>query len=219
MVSKCFSYHRYGSRAHCNVRIFLAIFLIQEVEISMWRCVYPTSRRMVDPVKPSPCISLWPLPAPVPRCCARCCDDPHRSRLAGRRHALLSLLTQPSMNDVGVDALSQGHAGHRGPCDAAFGHNLILEFWAVGTPLGTWGDRLARHGVHDLQRAHHACSMNLTQQGCAGAPDAYVLMPGSCNMSYFSCQRDRCDRLVVARLQCTLRQQGRHPWSFLIEKI
>ena len=88
--------------------------------------------------------------------------------VAGRRHPLRNLLTQPSMNDVGVDAMGQGYASNGGSSDLALRHDLTLEFWAVVTPLGTLGDRLARHGVHDLHRAHDACSTRLSQDGITG---------------------------------------------------
>ena len=77
------------------------------------------------------------------------------------------LLTQPAINDIGIDPVGQRHAGNRCACVVAFGHDLAFEFWAVVTPLGTLGDRLARHGVHDLHSAHDACSMRLSQDGIA----------------------------------------------------
>lgn len=71
------------------------------------------------------------------------------------------------MNNVGVDAVSQRNAGNRRAWTAACRHNLGLEFGAVGAPLGVFGDRLARHGVHDLHRAHHARLLERSQDGFA----------------------------------------------------
>ena len=72
------------------------------------------------------------------------------------------------MNDVGVDAVGKRHRRNRRTVRAALRHDPGLEFWAVEAPLGVGGDRLARHGVHDLHRAHDACSIGLSQDGFAG---------------------------------------------------
>ena len=64
------------------------------------------------------------------------------------------LLAQPAVHDVGVDAVGQGHAGHRGAALTALLRDLALELGTVKTSLGAIGGCFARHGVHDLHRAH-----------------------------------------------------------------
>ena len=60
------------------------------------------------------------------------------------------------MHYVGVDAVLHCH-----PCDGRAGlgagaDNLQLELWAVEPPCARWcGASLARHGVHDVHRAHY----------------------------------------------------------------
>jgi hypothetical protein len=75
------------------------------------------------------------------------------------------MLSQPAMDDVGADARGQGHSRNRRPVRPALRHDMDLEFWTVRAPREIWEDSLARHGVHDLHRAHHACSNGLSQDG------------------------------------------------------
>ena len=43
------------------------------------------------------------------------------------------------MNDVGVDAVGQGHSRNRRAIRPALRHDLDLEFWTVEAPLGVYG--------------------------------------------------------------------------------
>ena len=38
---------------------------------------------------------------------------------------------------------------------AALADSLAFELWTVKPPIGDFGASLARHGVHDLRRAHY----------------------------------------------------------------
>ena len=38
---------------------------------------------------------------------------------------------------------------------AALADSLEFELWTVKPPLGAFGASLARHGVHDVHRAHY----------------------------------------------------------------
>lgn len=61
-----------------------------------------------------------------------------------------------AVHDVGVDAVLHCH-----PCDGRAGlgagaDTLPLEPWAVEPPCTRWcGASLARHGLHDVHRAHY----------------------------------------------------------------
>ena len=57
------------------------------------------------------------------------------------------------MNNVGINAMLHGHTSYGGICSGASRNHLKFEFGAVITPLG--GASLARHGVHDVHRAHY----------------------------------------------------------------
>ena len=59
------------------------------------------------------------------------------------------------MHDVGVDAVDQCHAGHGGTALTALLRDLSLELGTVKTSRGAIGGSFARHGVHDLHRAHY----------------------------------------------------------------
>ena len=78
------------------------------------------------------------------------------------------VLAQPAMDDVGVDAVGQGHRCNRCAVRPALRHDLRFECRAVIAPLRRWCVRLARHGVHDLHRAHDACLNGLSQYGFTG---------------------------------------------------
>ena len=54
------------------------------------------------------------------------------------------------MHDVGVDAVGQGNASHRGTALPTLLRDLALELGTVKTSLGATGVSLARHGVHDV---------------------------------------------------------------------
>ena len=51
---------------------------------------------------------------------------------------------------------------------AAFGHDLAFKFRGVVVPLGALGDRVVRHSVRDVHRAHDASTLGLSQDGIAG---------------------------------------------------
>ena len=57
------------------------------------------------------------------------------------------------MNDVGIDAMLHGHPSYGCICSGACRNHLKFEFGTVITPLG--GASFARHGVHDVHRAHY----------------------------------------------------------------
>lgn len=57
------------------------------------------------------------------------------------------------MNDVGIDAMLHGNPSYGGICSGACRNHLKFEFGTVITPLG--GASFARHGVHDVHRAHY----------------------------------------------------------------
>ena len=56
-------------------------------------------------------------------------------------------------HNVGINAMLHGHTSYGGICSGASRNHLKFEFGAVITPLG--GASLARHGVHDVHRAHY----------------------------------------------------------------
>jgi hypothetical protein len=45
--------------------------------------------------------------------------------------------------------------------------HLEFELWTVEAPLGDFGASIARHGVHDLHRAHY-------RRGLAWAQDVFT---------------------------------------------
>ena len=72
------------------------------------------------------------------------------------------------MRDVGVDAMTPGNAGSPGTMGLALCNALRFELGTVKTPCPVIGDHLARHGVHDFHRAHHARLPVLAQDGFTG---------------------------------------------------
>ena len=77
-----------------------------------------------------------------------------------------AMFTYPSVHDVGIDAVlqsnsSNGRAGLRACLD-----NLQLEFRTVEPALGDFGGAsFARHGVHDVHRAHYLNLFAVLQDG------------------------------------------------------
>ena len=60
------------------------------------------------------------------------------------------------MHDVGIDAVLQGYCSNGRARLRACLDNLQLEFRAAEPALGDLGGAsLARHGVHDVHRAHY----------------------------------------------------------------
>ncbi|MBN9408140.1 MAG: hypothetical protein J0H69_03230, partial [Burkholderiales bacterium] len=47
-------------------------------------------------------------------------------------------------------------------------HDLAFKFRGVVVPLGALGDRVVRHSVRDVHRAHDASTLGLSQDGIAG---------------------------------------------------
>ena len=72
------------------------------------------------------------------------------------------------MDDVGVDAVPQGNGGNGCPWLAALPNHLEFELRTVKTPLGNFGASIARHGVHDLHRAHYRRGSAAAQVVLAG---------------------------------------------------
>ena len=62
---------------------------------------------------------------------------------------------QPTVQDVGVDAVGQSHASHRGTALTALLRDLAFKLGTVKTSLRAIGGLFARNGVHDLHRAHY----------------------------------------------------------------
>jgi len=76
------------------------------------------------------------------------------------------MLTQPPVHDVGVDAVFESDGCNRGASLAALTNSLEFELGTVKPALGDFGASLARHGVHDVHRAHY-------RQGSALAQDVF----------------------------------------------
>jgi hypothetical protein len=77
------------------------------------------------------------------------------------------MLAQPAVHDVGVDAMLESDGCYGGASLAAFANDLEFELGTVKPPLGDFGASLARHGVHDLHRAHY-------RLGSAHAQDVFT---------------------------------------------
>jgi hypothetical protein len=78
------------------------------------------------------------------------------------------MFTYPSVQDVGIDAVLQSHSSNGRPRLSACLDNLQLEFSAVEPALRNFGGAsVARHGVHDVHRAHYLNSSVCLQDGMA----------------------------------------------------
>ena len=89
------------------------------------------------------------------RLCGRAQGDRHKC-LWSIDQCALAMFAQPAMYDVGVDAVPQGHPSNGCAGLGARPDNLHLELSAVEPPLaGLRGASVARHGVHDVHRAHY----------------------------------------------------------------
>ena len=92
------------------------------------------------------------------------CDRNKRLWLNDQRSQ--AMFTYPSVHDVGIDAVlqsnsSNGRAGLRACLD-----NMQLEFRTVEPALGDLGGAsFARHGVHDVHRAHYLNLFAVLQDG------------------------------------------------------
>ena len=114
-----------------------------------------------------------------------------RDRAQGDRHKrlrsidprALAVFAQPAVHDVGVDAMLQCDPGNGRSGLGAGAYNLQLELRAVETPLAGWcGASFARHGVHDVHRAHYLWMSARLQGVFAGRirnPDAFPLVSGA----------------------------------------
>ena len=92
-------------------------------------------------------------------------DSVHK-RLGPNDQRSLTMFTYPSVHDVGIDAVLQGHSSNGRARLPACLDNLQLEFWAVEPALGDLGGAsFARHGVHDVHRAHYLSSSVSHQDG------------------------------------------------------
>ena len=85
-------------------------------------------------------------------------------RIQGDRHkglwpidqCALTVFSQPAVNDVGIDAVLQRHPGNGRAGLGAGSDNLQLKFGAIEPSFGGLGSAsVARHGVHDVHRAHY----------------------------------------------------------------
>lgn len=79
------------------------------------------------------------------------------------------MFAQPAVHDVGVDAVLQCNPGNGRTGLGAGADNLQLELRAVEPPLGGLGGAsVARHGVHDVHRAHYLRISAVLQYVLAG---------------------------------------------------
>jgi len=85
------------------------------------------------------------------------------------------VFAQPPVDDVGVDAVLECNGCNGGASLTALAHSLEFELWTVKPPLGIFGVRLARHGVHDLHRAHYLRGSARAQDGLPGRIRHYRL--------------------------------------------
>jgi hypothetical protein len=78
------------------------------------------------------------------------------------------MFTDPSVHDVGIDTVLQCHSSNGRARLCACLDNLQLEFSAVEPALRNFGGAsVARHGVHDVHRAHYLNSSVCLQDGMA----------------------------------------------------
>ena len=102
------------------------------------------------------------------------------------------MLAQPAVHDVGVHAVPQSDRCYGGTSLAALADSLAFELWTVKPTFGDFGASIARHGVHDLHRAHY-------RRGSAAAQ--YVLagrLRGGCGQ--FQCIVDPWELLWRSRI-------------------
>ena len=100
--------------------------------------------------------------------CGRTQGDRHKG-LWPIDQCALSMFAQPVVHDVGVDAVLLCHCGNGRARLGAGADNLQLEFSAVEPPLGSLGGAsIARHGVHDIHRAHYLWTSESLQCVFAG---------------------------------------------------
>jgi hypothetical protein len=89
------------------------------------------------------------------------------------------MFTYPSVHDVGIDTVLQCHSSNGRAWKRACIDNLQLEFMTVEPALGDLGGAsFARHGVHDVHRAHYLNSSVELQDG----------MPSRLRSSQRACQ-------------------------------
>jgi SAM-dependent methyltransferase len=68
----------------------------------------------------------------------------------------LAMFTYPSVHDVGIDAVLQSHSSNGRSWLSTCLDNLQLEVSAVKPALRNYGGAsVARHGMHDVHRAHY----------------------------------------------------------------
>ena len=78
------------------------------------------------------------------------------------------MFTYPPVHDVGIDAVLQSHSSNGRARLRACLDDLQLEFRAVEPALGDFnGASFARHGVHDVHRAHYLNLFAVLQDGMA----------------------------------------------------
>lgn len=81
--------------------------------------------------------------------------DRHKGLLSTNQYTLV-MFAQPAVHDVGVDAVLQCQPGDGRAGLSAGSDNLQLELCAAEPSLGGLGGAsVARHGVHDVHRAHY----------------------------------------------------------------
>jgi hypothetical protein len=81
--------------------------------------------------------------------------DWHKGLLSTDQYALV-MFAQPAVHDVGVDVVLQCQTGNGCTGLGAGCDNLRFELWDVKPALRDLGGvSVARHGVHDVHRAHY----------------------------------------------------------------
>ena len=78
----------------------------------------------------------------------------------------LAMFVYLSVHDVGIDSVLQSHSSNGRSWLSTCLDNLQLEVSAVEPALRNFGGaRVARHGVHDVHRAHYLNSLVAHQDG------------------------------------------------------
>ena len=93
------------------------------------------------------------------------------------RHGAPGVSSCSQVHDVGVgiEVITQSHDRNRCAALLALLYDLGLHLWAVKTSSEAIGVSLARHGVHDLHRAHFELNSALLQDVLPGRVPPFVV--------------------------------------------
>lgn len=130
----------------------------------------------------------------------------------------LTVFAQPPVHDVGVDAELEGDGCNGGARLATFANSLEFELWTVKLPLGDFGASFARHGVHDLHRAHYRPNSACAQDVFAGRIRNYSSPTCKSNAlaTQFGILQDRLlphFAMRISHLSCVYRQCINYTWA------